>query len=228
MNNQAHDEQSASISRRRFLRGLGVTALTTSAPSAFFLHGAQAQTPSRRFVIREDRFGRLFPDLPPFFRENTSRLRAALVDIGKVGGRLDARDRLGDGGKAAAIALIMNPALSANNPNNPAHTAGTTFVGQFIDHDLTFDLSSRLAVVTEPTESPNERDPRFDLDSVYGGGPFQDPELYVPVPRGSRPRPTKLRIENGGLFEDVPRNADGSAIIADPRNDGARKYPCSG
>jgi hypothetical protein len=220
MNNQAHDEQSASISRRRFLGGLGAAALATSAPSAFFVHGAQAQTHSRRFVIREDRFGRLFPDLPPFFRENSPRLRAALRDIGRPGGMLDARDELGDGGEAAAIALIVDPALSVNNPNNPTHTAGTTFMGQFIDHDLTFDLTSRLAVVAEPTASPNERDPRFDLDSVYGGGPDKDPELYVPVPRDSRARPTKLRIESGGLFEDVPRNpTDHSAIIADPRND---------
>jgi hypothetical protein len=219
MNSQAHDEQSASISRRRFLGGLGVAALATSAPSAFLVNGAQAQTHSRRFVIREDRFGRLFPDLPPFFRKNSPRLRAALRDIGRPGGMLDARDELGDGGEAAAIALIVDPALSVNNPNNPTHTAGTTFMGQFIDHDLTFDLTSRLAVVAEPTESPNERDPRFDLDSVYGGGPFKDPDLYVPVPRGSRARPTKLRIESGGLFEDVPRNADGTALIADPRND---------
>jgi Animal haem peroxidase len=219
MNNQAHDKQSASISRRRFLGGLGATALAANAPSALFVRGAQAQTRSRRFVIREDRFGRLFPDLPPFFRENSPRLQAALLDIGRPGGMLDARDELGDGGEAAAIALIVDPALSTNNPNNPAQTAGSTFMGQFIDHDLTFDLTSRLAVLAEPTESPNERDPRFDLDPVYGGGPLTDPDLYVPVPRGSRARPTKLRIESGGLFEDVPRNADGTAIIADPRND---------
>jgi hypothetical protein len=214
---KAHDDQSAPISRRRFLGGVGAAALATSVPSAVGPRAAQAQPGAPRFVIREDRFGRLFPDLPPFFRENSARLRAALQDIGKVGGRLDAKDELGDGGEAAAIALIVNPALSANNPNNPAHTAGTTFMGQFIDHDLTFDLTSRLAVLTEPTASPNERDPRFDLDSVYGGGPGLDPELYA---RNGRTRPTKLRIESGGLFEDVPRNpTDHSAIIADPRND---------
>jgi hypothetical protein len=106
-----------------------------------------------------------------------------------------------------------------NNPNNPAHTAGTTFMGQFLDHDITFDLTSRLAVVAEPLESPNARTPALDLDSVYGGGPLVDPELYVPVPRRSRARPTKLRIENGGRFEDLARRGDGSAIIADPRND---------
>jgi hypothetical protein len=207
------------INRRTFLGAIGTGAVMAGTSS--FLTGtrAHAQVHRRRFVIREDRFGRIFPDLDPFFRETSPRLTAALRDIGKLGGILDARDELGDGGEAAAIALIVDPALSANNPNNAAHTAGTTFMGQFLDHDMTFDLTSRLAVVTEPLESPNERTPALDLDSVYGGGPLVDHELYVQVPLGSRDRPTKLRIASGGLFEDLPRNSDMTAIIADPRND---------
>jgi Animal haem peroxidase len=202
------------LSRRKFIRALGAGAVVTSSSSSLLSVGTalgQQRPRQQRFVIREDRFGRIFPNLPPFFRENSPRLQAALQDIGKMGGLLDAKDELGDGGEAAAIALIADPNLSRNNPNNPTHTAGTTFMGQFIDHDLTFDLNSRLAVVTEPTQSPNERDPRFDLDSVYGGGPSFDRELYQ-----SR---TKLKIESGGLFEDVPRDAHNVAIIADPRND---------
>ncbi len=201
------------LSRRTFLSSAAAAAVASSMPTV-----APAQQP-RRFVIREDRFGRMFPQLDPFFRENSSRLRDAMRDIGKPGGILDARDNLGAGDEAAAIALIVDPNLSLNNPNNPAHTAGTTFMGQFLDHDMTFDLTSRLAVVAEPLESPNERTPRLDLDSVYGGGPMADEGLYVPVPRGSRERRTKLRIASGGVFEDLPRNGDGSAIIADPRND---------
>ena len=48
---------------------------------------------------------------------------------------------------------------------------------------------------------------------------MHDPELYVSVGRRSRELATKLRIEHGGRFEDLPRRGDGSAIIADPRND---------
>src|SRR5262245_55473045 len=210
---------SRTISRRHFLGALGAGAVASSVSSTLWSRAAQAQTRPRSFVIREDRFGRMFPSLDPFFRDNSSRLRAAMQDIGKLGGMMDAKDQLGDGGKAAAIQLIADANLSASNPNNPAQTAGSTFMGQFLDHDMTFDLTSRLAVVTEPTASPNERTPAFDLDSVYGGGPLKDVELYVPVPSGSRARPTKLRIENGGLFEDLPRRRDRSAIIADPRND---------
>jgi hypothetical protein len=207
--------QSGRLSRRRFLASAAAAAVASGLP-----RGLTAQQPSgQRFVIREDRFGRMFPGVPPFFRENSRRLQEALREIGEKGGMLDARDKLGDGGKQAAIALIVDPALSANNPNNPGHTAGTTFMGQFLDHDMTFDLNSRLAVVAEPTASPNDRTPALDLDSVYGGGPMGDQELYILPPRLSRERPTKLRIENGGLFEDLPRNREQAAIIADPRND---------
>ena len=190
MAKKTHDGKSAPVSRRRFLGGVGAAAAAASAPTIFVrtaLANHQQQQP--RFVIREDRFGRIFPELPPFFDKNTPRLQAALRDIGKLGGRLDANDELGDGGEAAAVALIANPALSANNQNNAVMKAGTTFIGQFIDHDLTFDLNSRLAVVTEPTQSPNVRDPRFDLDSVYGGGPSRMPSSTRPG-AGGRSRPS--------------------------------------
>ena len=83
-------------------------------------------------------------------------------DIGKPGSILDAKDNLA----AGPVALIVDPVLSVNNPNNPTHTAGTTFMGQFMDHDMTFDLSSRLGMPTEPADSANSRTPALDLDAV--------------------------------------------------------------
>jgi hypothetical protein len=85
-------------------------------------------------------------------------------------------------------------------------------MGQFLDHDMTFDTASRLGVPTPPQNSPNSRTPSFDLDSVYGGGPTVRPDLY----ENDR---IKLRIGNGGLFEDLPRGPGTTAIIGDPRND---------
>jgi hypothetical protein len=203
------------LNRRTFLRDLGAGAVVAGASSVLAPSAAVAQRSRPQvFVIREDRFGRIFPNLRPF-ADTSTRLLNALREIGKPGGMLDAADDLA----AGPVALIVDPALSANNPNNPTHTAGTTFMGQFLDHDLTFDLTSRLAVRAEPTQSPNERTPALDLDSVYGGGPLADPELYASVSRFSRERPTKLKIQRGPLFEDLPRRADRSAIIADPRND---------
>ena len=95
-------------------------------------------------------------------------------------------------------------------PNGPA---GTTFLGQFVDHDMTFDASSRLGVATSPRQITNARLPALDLDSVYGGGPASNPLLY------DRSDRAKLKVESGGAFEDLPRLPDGSALIADPRND---------
>ena len=93
-------------------------------------------------------------------------------------------------------------------------------MAQFMDHDMTFDLQSRLGVPTDPEDSPNERTPNFDLDTVYGGGPARSPDLYDHGERGDhRRRGIKFRIESGGLFEDLPRARDNSAIIGDPRND---------
>jgi hypothetical protein len=156
-------------------------------------------------------FGRMFSGLPPF-AENTASLRAALVQLAEPGGLLDAKDDLfgPDGGP---VKLVTDPALSLVNRNNPRDTAGMTFVGQFLDHDITFDVTSRLGVATDPRRSPNSRTPRLDLDSVYGLGPIAQSELYDPSD------PVKLRVESGGRFEDLPRRADGSAVIGDPRND---------
>src|SRR4051794_40242017 len=46
---------------------------------------------------------------------------------------------------ADPFALITDPSLSVDNPDNPRLTAGMTFLGQFLDHDMTFDPTSSLA-----------------------------------------------------------------------------------
>ena len=191
--------------------GLGAAAMADPAiasdgPSGCPLHG-----PSGGPVPSSATFGRMFPDLPPFATD-TPALREALMAIGAPGGMLDAKDDLfrPNGGP---VKLITDPSTSLVNRNNPLDTAGVTFVGQFIDHDLTFDATSKLGVRTEPTTSPNGRTPRFDLDSVYGAGPVIQSELYDPA------NPIKLRLESGGTFEDLPRRADGTAVVADLRND---------
>jgi hypothetical protein len=140
----------------------------------------------------------MFPELPPF-AESSNELEAALLELGKRGGILDAKDAL----DRSPVDLIADLTLSANNPNNGTHTAGTTFMGQFIDHDITFDLTSRLGQATDPGLSPNFRTPGLDLDSVYGGGPDANPELYEELTRGRRSeRGIKLKVESGGAFED--------------------------
>ena len=87
-------------------------------------------------------------------------------------------------------------------------------MGQFLDHDMMFDRTSQLGQPTNPITVPNARTPAFDLDTVYGEGPLDSPQLYDPND------PIKLRVEAGGLFEDLPRDpATNAAILGDPRND---------
>src|SRR5438094_4772306 len=161
-------QTSSRYSRRGFLKragaGAGAVAVSGGVRAAIAPRALAAR--SATVATSPTTFGRIFPNLPPFAAA-TDAVRAALADLGKPGGPLDANDDLSKG----PVLLITDPSLSANNPNNPTHTAGTTFVGQFIDHDITFDTSSRLGVPTDPSASPNARTPSLDLDSVYGQGP---------------------------------------------------------
>ena len=64
-------------------------------------------------------------------------------------------------------------ARAAARPQIPA---GFTYLGQFIDHDLTFDKTAvMLGEHVSPAELLQARSPSLDLDSLYGAGPH-DPE----------------------------------------------------
>jgi Animal haem peroxidase len=166
------------------------------------------------------RFARLFPTLPPF-ASDTPLVRAALTELGRPGGPMDAGDNLSD-----PVALITQTGLSANNPDNSRLTAGMTFLGQFLDHDMTFDPTSSLARVDDPESIRNFRIPALDLDSVYGGGPVVSPHLYDREVDSGR---TTLLVEaiqgsettciDGQVRFDVPRNSQLVALMGDPRND---------
>src|SRR5215207_5661815 len=97
---------------------------------------------------------------------------------------------------------------------NPRLFAGFTFIGQFIDHDITLDTTPLNQQLADPDARYNFRTPRYDLDSVYGGGPTNTPAFYDPND------PAKLLLTpnvNGVL--DVPRDGNGRAIIPEARND---------
>jgi len=206
---EAPSEETRRYSRSGFLKrtGAGAGALALSGGGAAAILAPPAAR-SSTVSTSPTTFGRIFEKLPPF-APATDAVRHALRELGAKGGPLDAKDDLAKG----PVLLITDPSLSVNNPNNPSHTAGTTFFGQFVDHDITFDTTSPLGVPTEPSEAPNSRTPSLDLDSVYGHGPVASSQLYDPADRA------KLRIESGGQFEDLARTSDNTAIIPDPRND---------
>ena len=94
--------------------------------------------------------------------------------------------------------------------------AGFTFIGQFIDHDITLDTTPLELQQADPDATVNFRTPRYDLDVLYGRGPadVDDSQFY------DLADPAKLRLEtnvNGVL--DLGRDGDGRAIMPDRRND---------
>ena len=97
--------------------------------------------------------------------------------------------------------------------DNFAVPAGFTFLGQFIDHDMTRDTTPLTQQQADPKGLKNFDTPVFDLGSVYGAGPAVDKALYEPD--GKR---LKLRPSPDGV-PDLPRAADGTAFVGDPRND---------
>src|SRR5919112_3881690 len=151
-----------------------------------------------RSPLFEGRFGRLFRSLPA-----PRPPREALIALGKA-----MADRAGS---------------SADNEKIPA---GYTYFGQFVDHDITFDPLSQLSQFNDPDALVDFRSPRFDLDSLYGEGPSGSPYLYEWRDRGRR-GVRLLEGRNPGADDDgnplerrdLQRNAQGRAIIGDPRND---------
>lgn len=140
----------------------------------------------------EGRFGRMFGKIPTFQQDETELrdLGAAMVESGE--GDLD-------------------------NPDIPS---GYTYVGQFIDHDITFDPSSSLQRMHDPEGLVNFRTPRFDLDSLYGSGPNEDPFMYDQNSGGVKLLVGKVRAGGQDTDEDdLPRNSQGRALTGDPRND---------
>ena len=107
--------------------------------------------------------------------------------------------------------------------------SGFTYLGQFIDHDLTFDKTTvTLGTHVSPTQLLQARSPSLDLDSLYGAGP-QDPEsakFYeadgMHLKMGKTVAAEGIAAKNGF---DLPRGAGSSAaakrkaIIPDHRND---------
>ncbi len=160
------------------------------------MHPPQSQFHNR------GRFGRLFPSLSAF-APDTPKVREALFELGKKGGLMDAND--------------APPPAPSNNPDNETVSAGFTFFGQFVDHDLSFDPTSILERQNDPEALENFRTPTLALDNLYGAGPRASRHLY------DNANPAKFLIDKlsdaADAQDDVPRNRQNTALIGDPRND---------
>ncbi len=103
--------------------------------------------------------------------------------------------------------------------------AGYTYLGQFLDHDLTFDKTAvMLGANVTPAQLLQARSPSLDLDSLYGAGPG-DPEsakfyeadgLHLKMGKTTGPPKNGFDLPRGAGNTDAKKR---KAIIPDPRND---------
>lgn len=151
---------------------------------------APAQSfPNQDSQTRVSSFGRMFPDLPPL----NSQTPQQLADLAQT---------------------QLDPNADSENNQDPEMTSIYTYFGQFVDHDLTLDTSPSPTTTVDPTTLRNGRTFKFDLDSVYGGGPSVSPQLFE-----ADAQHFKVQTPNPNGVIDLPRNPDGSAILVEQRND---------
>jgi Animal haem peroxidase len=107
--------------------------------------------------------------------------------------------------------------------------AGFTYLGQFVDHDLTFDKTVvMLDANVTPAQLVQARSPSLDLDSLYGAGPtdpasekFYEPDkvhlrMGTTIAAGGTPAKTGFDLPRGAGSTPAQKR---KAIIPDPRND---------
>ncbi|MGH8984593.1 MAG: peroxidase family protein [Acidimicrobiia bacterium] len=168
-------------------------------------HGRDEPAGSNRPLLEGEagRFGRLFPELHGLYvpRHVLDALAAQMQDP----------DPPATPTQNQGWGTPQPP--PTNDGDNETIPAGYTYLGQFVDHDLTFDPVSSLQHGPSQAQLANFRIPRLDLDSVYGGGPAASPSLY------DRHNPGKLLVETTDEVDDLPRNAQQVALTGDPRND---------
>jgi Animal haem peroxidase len=164
----------------------------------------------------EGRFGRMFRSLP-----SAEWPKQALLDLGDA---MTSPPEHLDGSPNVPTAAFEDPAKRIqDDEENAGIPAGYTYLGQFIDHDITFDPASSLQQQNDPDALVDFRTPRLDLDSVYGRGPGDQPLLYI----GNKFRLGRALFENtkASKARDLPRFDDPvnggpkRALIGDKRND---------
>ena len=127
---------------------------------------------------------------------------------------------------AREIRKRLAKAMTAGGGGDSAIPAGYTYLGQFIDHDLTFDRTKvELGENVSPAELLQGRSPALDLDSLYGAGPGDPRSERFYQSNGRKLNLGKTEAVGTGRLAahegfDLPRRAaEKHAIIPDFRND---------
>ncbi|MFE3198020.1 peroxidase family protein [Embleya sp. NPDC059237] len=165
-------------------------------------------------VVETGVYRRLFPTLAPYTPTND-----AIEELGAPGGPMDVNrpdpktKKCAQPGERIADTLLAKPTdPSKTSPADAGIPAGYTYVGQFLDHNITFQADADFDR-NDPATTTNYRDARVDLSHVYGLGPkTQSFAFYDNVDTG------KFWIDPDREY-DVPRNPQDVPLVADPRDD---------
>jgi len=156
----------------------------------------------------QGRFGRLFRSLPPakFGKTDDENVR----NLTKLGFQ---------NANQSGMSATFDPPTDGKDPEESGIPALYTYLGQFIDHDLTFDPASSLQMQDDPDALTDFRTPAFDLDNIYGRGPDDQPYLYNTD--GKTFLLGNPLTGSGFQATDLPRNTanPARALIGDARND---------
>lgn len=162
--------------------------------------------PSSRSYER-GKFGRMFPTLSPCIEVTPE----TLSEISAIANAMIFSD---DMQKDPILSTILG---DSDTPS------GYTYLGQFLIHDISFDLTSINERLVDPEYLWNFRTPALDLDSVYGGGPFLNSYFYEQYENytGFWLQKTKGPHQDDPLYYDLPRTVTSgkTAVISDLRND---------
>ncbi len=163
------------------------------------------QQPPGEFALT-GKFGRMFPRLRPLTPSVES-----LTELGNA---------------------MVDPSPNTPDGDNQNVPAGFTYLGQFIDHDITLDTTALQEIIVDPLSVRNFRTPMLDLDSLYGSGPEVQPFLYQLASDSDRQAhelfligettasPTGREGEQLPVLpNDLPRAKSMLGLLGDPRND---------
>jgi hypothetical protein len=164
----------------------------------------------------QGRFGRMFRSLPKATFGRTEKENED--NLTTLGFQVPATK--------SGMSALFDPPTDGPDPEESGIPALYTYLGQFIDHDITFDPASSLQAQDDPDALTDFRTPAFDLDNIYGRGPDDQPYMYQKDGKsfllGKPLAGSKFQVT------DLPRNSPTNpndptdpprALIGDPRND---------
>jgi Animal haem peroxidase len=208
------------MDRRSFLKSALFTG--TALTAAHMVPGfARAQVMG---TAAPTGFQRLFPTLPAaqFSTEDLMRLASgdgkALSGMTAEPERVENADGTPRRNKEGHLLITATPEDEQDDEENFGVPSGYTYLGQFIDHDLTLNPNNAFGADVNTARDPNLRTAWFDLDSLYGRGPADQPYLFA---ADGRTLLTGRKLTEAGVpsgCTDLPR-VNGRAVIGDKRND---------